>query len=111
MQIRQHFARAVTALEPVWCYLNTRAKDVGGSQMNNNLTFRVEAVDENVIVTLSGSNWVVKYRKAENPDGLKLFYTRRDADAPIPDLQFLSRAWQLANAKARELGWFPARGQ
>jgi len=36
---------------------------------------------------------------------LKLFHTRGDTRAPIHDLHFLARAWQLANAKAQELGW------
>jgi len=48
---------------------------------------------------------MVKYRKADNQTGLKLFHKRGDDRAPIHDLHFLARAWQLANAKAQELGW------
>jgi len=37
--------------------------------------------------------------------GLKLFHTRGDPRAPIHDIHFLARAWQLPNTKAKELGW------
>jgi hypothetical protein len=67
------------------------------------LTFRVETTDENVIVTLPGTGCMVNYRKAVH--GLAVFHMRGDADAPIHDIHFLARAWQLANDKARELAW------
>ena len=73
--------------------------------MTKKLEFRVEAADEDVTVTLLGTALMVKYRKADNQTGLKLFHTRGDARGPIHDLHFLARAWQLANAKAQELGW------
>ena len=73
--------------------------------MKTSLNFRVEAADEDVTVTLDGTALMVKYRKADNQTGLKLFHTRGDTRAPIHDLHFLARAWQLANAKAQELGW------
>jgi hypothetical protein len=47
----------------------------------------------------------VRYCKADNQGGLKLFHTRGDERAPIHDIHFLARAWQLANTKAKELGW------
>jgi hypothetical protein len=73
--------------------------------MTKNLKFRVEAADENVVVTLDGTTYMVKYRRADNQAGLNLFHARGDASAPIHDIHFLSRAWQLANTKAKELGW------
>lgn len=76
--------------------------------MTENLKYCVEAADENVIVTLTGTTYMVKYRKTENPAGLNLFHAQGDANAPIHDIHFLARAWQLANAKANELGWFAA---
>ena len=72
--------------------------------MTTRLEFRVEAADEDVVVTLGGTTFMVKYRKGDH--GLKLFHTTGDARAPIHDLHFLARASQLANAKADELGWF-----
>ena len=73
--------------------------------MTKNLEFRVEVADEDVTVTLLGTALMVKYRKADNQTGLKLFHKRGDDRAPIHDVHFLARAWQLANAKAQELGW------
>ena len=74
--------------------------------MTTRLEFRVEAADEDVVVTLGGTTFMVKYRKGDH--GLKLFHTTGDVRAPIHDLHFLARASQLANAKADELGWFAA---
>jgi len=37
--------------------------------------------------------------------GLTLFHTRGDERATIHDIHFLAQAWQLANTKAKELGW------
>jgi hypothetical protein len=48
---------------------------------------------------------MVRYCKADNEAGLKLFHTREDKRAPIHDIHFLARAWQLASTKAKELGW------
>ena len=73
--------------------------------MTEGLKFRVEAADEDVVVTLEGTNYMVRYCKADNQGGLKLFHTRGDERAPIHDIHFLARAWQLANTKAKELGW------
>jgi hypothetical protein len=71
--------------------------------MMTSLKFRVEAADEDVVVTLDGTTYMVRYCKADT--GLKLFHTRGDPRAPIHDIHFLARAWQLANEKARALGW------
>jgi hypothetical protein len=49
--------------------------------MTNNLKFRVEAADEDVVVTLDGTNYMVRYYKADNEAGLKLFHTRGDERA------------------------------
>jgi hypothetical protein len=74
-----------------------------GPAMTTSLKFRVEAADEDLVVTLDGTSYMVRYCKADA--GLKLFHTRGDASAPIHDIHFLARAWQLANTKAKELGW------
>jgi hypothetical protein len=76
-----------------------------GLRMIKSLKFRVEAADEDVVVTLDGTNYMVRYCKADNQAGLKLFHTRGDESAPIYDIHFLAREWQLANTKAKELGW------
>ena len=85
----------------------TKNQEMLGASMTNSLKFRVEASDEDdLIVTLDGTTHMVKYRKYDNQRGLKLFHVRGDATAPIHDIHFLARASQLANAKAKELGWF-----
>jgi hypothetical protein len=84
--------------------LNTRAKMLTG-EMTNSLKFRVEAAVEDVVVTLDGTTYMVRYCRADNQAGLKLFHARGDDSAPIHGIHFLARAWQLANTKAKELGW------
>ena len=74
--------------------------------MMKSLKFRVEAADEDVVVTLDGTTYMVRYCRTDNQAGLKLFHSRGDANAPIHDIHFLARAWHLANAKAKELGWY-----
>jgi hypothetical protein len=69
----------------------------------NNLKFRVEATDDDVVVTLDGTRFMVTYCRTDT--GLKLFHVRGDDHAPIHDIHFLARAWHLANSKAAELGW------
>ena len=49
--------------------------------MIKSLKFRVEAADEDVVVTLDGTNYMVRYYKADNEAGLKLFHTRGDERA------------------------------
>jgi hypothetical protein len=44
--------------------------------MTNSLKFNVEAADENVVVTLTGTTYKVKYRKSDNQAGLNLFHTQ-----------------------------------
>jgi hypothetical protein len=53
--------------------------------MKTSLNFRVEAADEDVVVTLDGTNRMVRYCKADNRVGLTLFHTRGDERAPIHD--------------------------
>jgi hypothetical protein len=43
--------------------------------MTRNLNFRVETVDEDVVVTLDGTRYMVRYCRADNQSGLKLFHT------------------------------------
>jgi hypothetical protein len=73
--------------------------------MTEGLKFRVEAADDDVVVTLDGTAYMVRYCRADNQVGLRLFHSRGDERAPIHDIHFLARAWQLANTKAKELGW------
>jgi hypothetical protein len=75
----------------------------------NNLKFRVEATDDDVVVTLDGTRFMVTYCRTDT--GLRLFHVRGDDRAPIHNIHFLARAWQFANAKATELGWISSPTQ
>jgi len=49
---------------------------------------------------------VTYHKPAELPQLLAKDFPRKDdSRAPITHAEFLARAWKLANAKARELGW------
>jgi hypothetical protein len=47
----------------------------------------------------------VNYNKAKKSDGLVAFGIRGDKDAGVSQVDFLTRAWRIANDKVRELGW------
>jgi len=47
----------------------------------------------------------VIYSKPKKCSGLVAFGVRGDKDACVSQVDFLARAWRVANDKARELGW------
>jgi hypothetical protein len=68
---------------------------------------RVEVLGAKILVILPATSYgVVYYKPANSPQLLvKNFLSKTDSGAPITQAEFLDRAWQVANAKARELGW------
>jgi len=52
-----------------------------------------------IIVTQPGSDYVAVYFK---PQGRQYLVAK---DTPVGAQEFRTRAWEMANAKARELGW------
>ena len=68
---------------------------------------RVEVLGDEIIVILPATSYGVTYYKpADSPQLLaKNFHSKSDSRVPITEAEFLARAWQAANAKARELGW------
>ena len=58
---------------------------------------RIDVVDDDIIVSLPGTSYSVTYFKRANSPQLLA--------KPIALSDFLSRAWRVANDKARELGW------
>jgi hypothetical protein len=66
-----------------------------------------EVWDDELIVSLPGTIYAVTYYKpASSPSLLaKNFPSQDDSRADLTQAEFLSRAWHLANTKARELGW------
>jgi hypothetical protein len=66
---------------------------------------RVEVEGEAIIVSLPGTTLRVIYRKPNRSPGLVACGVRSDKMACIREVDFLVRAWRVANDKARELGW------
>ena len=66
---------------------------------------RLDVVDDEIIVSLPGTNYSVTYfKRADSPQLADISHTD-DLRSPITVSDFLSRAWRVANDKARELGW------
>jgi hypothetical protein len=63
----------------------------------------VELRDQDLLVTMPGTNFRVVYRKPRLVP--RLDYFQREQNGPITRLQFLVRARKIADDKARELGW------
>jgi hypothetical protein len=62
-------------------------------------SLRVEVSGDEIIVTQRGSKFRAVYRKSKDQPQLVVKGT------PHGNYKFLARAWQVANDKARELGW------
>jgi hypothetical protein len=60
----------------------------------------VEVHEGDIIVTLPGTYFAAIYHKPADQPQL-ILKSRTDTD----DSELLARAWNLANDKARELGW------
>ena len=66
----------------------------------------VELRDQDLLVTMPGTNFRVVYRKPSRDQLVpRLDYFQREQKGPITRLQFLVRARKIADDKARELGW------
>jgi len=62
--------------------------------------------DEIVVILPATSYGITYFKSANSPQLLtKEFRSKIDSQASISYSEFLARAWQAANAKARELGW------
>ena len=60
---------------------------------------RVVVEQDDIIITQPGTEFVAVYFK---PRGQPYLVAR---DAPVGTEDFRTRAWAMANAKARQLGW------
>jgi hypothetical protein len=60
-----------------------------------------------IVVTASDTDYVMTYHRPANSPQLlaKSFPRREDRRTSMTLAEFLTRAWKLANDKARELGW------
>ena len=65
----------------------------------------VEMIDDQIVVTMSGTLFLAAYRKRQGVAALAAHFLQDDRHAPIPRAEFVARSWRVALAKARELGW------
>ena len=82
-----------------------RAGETESETMNSESDLRVDVVDDEIIVTLPGSHYSVRYYKAAKSPKLLAQSDRDDPHVAMKLSEFLARARNLANDKARELGW------
>jgi hypothetical protein len=70
-------------------------------------TLRVRVVDDDIVVTLPGYRYSAAYNKAEGSRGLIVRYSavKNDLRIRMTAAEFRAKAWEVANEKARELGW------
>jgi hypothetical protein len=68
---------------------------------------RIEVTGDEIMVFLPATSYGITYYKATDSPQLlaKDFGLKNDSRAPITYAEFLARAWQAANDKARDLGW------
>jgi hypothetical protein len=65
----------------------------------------VEMIDDQIVVTMSGTLFLAAYRERQGVAALAAHFLQDDRHAPIPRAEFVARSWRVALAKARELGW------
>ena len=71
---------------------------------------RVEVQGPYILVAMRGTCLMAKYRKQEAP-WLAMDGYAEDSEAPMTFQEFRSLAWEVANLKARDLGWVRSCGQ
>jgi hypothetical protein len=64
-------------------------------------SLHIEVEGDVIIVTLPGTTLRVNYSKPKKSDGLVAFGIHGDKDAGVSQVDFLVRAWRIANDKAR----------
>ena len=67
----------------------------------------IEVRVQDIVVTIPGTTLRVVYRKPHRGSQLvpRLDYFKDQQKGPITRAEFLARALEVANEKARELGW------
>jgi hypothetical protein len=65
----------------------------------------VEMIDDQIVVTMSGTLFLAAYRKRQGVAALAAHFLQDDRHAPIPRAEFVALSWRVALSKARELGW------
>ncbi len=73
--------------------------------MAESATLILEMIDDQIVVTMPGTNFLASYRKRQGAAELVAHFLQDDRHAPLPRAEFVARSWRLALAKARELRW------
>jgi hypothetical protein len=75
--------------------------------MSSEPQLRVRVVSDEIVVTLPGYHYAVTYYKPLQGTGLvaRNSPVTDDLRITMKKSEFLAKAWKLAKAKARELGW------
>ena len=79
-----------------------------GARLRGAMTeLEIEVQDGDITVTLPGTSYTVTYYKPKNSPQLlaKRIASKDDPGVALTLSEFLARAWQTANNKARGLGW------
>ena len=79
-----------------------RAQERQGPISDN---LRIDVEGEELLVTLPGTSYVVKYCKLANQLDCNEYPTEVDRRSPLSQAEFIGRAWTMANEKARDLRW------
>ena len=79
----------------------------GGVEGNRMQDLHIEVRVQDIVVTMPGTSLRVVYRRPHRGSQLvaRLDYFQDQQKGPITRAEFLTRASQAANDKARELGW------
>jgi hypothetical protein len=67
--------------------------------------FIVEMIDDQIVVTMTGTLFLAAYRKREDMAALVARFIQDDRHANMPRSEFVARSWRLAMARAKQLGW------
>ena len=66
---------------------------------------RIEVEGEELVVTLPGTSYAVRFCKLANQLHSKEYPMEVDRRSPLSQAEFIGKAWTMANEKARDLGW------
>ena len=66
---------------------------------------RIEVEGAELLVTLPGTSYAVRYYKLANQLYSKEYPMEVDRRSPLSQAEFIGKAWTMANEKARDLGW------
>ena len=83
-----------------WRYRRTRERQ---GPISDDL--RIEVEGEELLVTLPGTSYAVRYYKLANQLYSKEYPMEVDRRSPLSQAEFIGKAWTMANEKARDLGW------